>query len=46
MLLVIILAAIVALFIAGWINEEIETRKEIEEADWNREMCNYYREED
>ena len=46
MLLVILLAAIVAAFIVGWTHTEIEMHKELEEAAWNREMCNYYREED
>ena len=46
MLLVILLSAIVAAFIVGWIHTEIEMRKELEEAAWDREMRNYYREED
>ena len=49
MLLVILLAAIVAIvaaFIVGWTHTEIEMHKELEEAAWNREMCNFYREED
>ena len=46
MLLVILLSAIVAAFIVGWMHTEIEMHKELEEAAWNREMCNFYREED
>lgn len=46
MLLVILLAAIVAGFIVGLMHTEIETRKQREEAAWNREMSNYYREDD
>ena len=46
MLLVILLTAIVAAFIVGWMHTEIETRKQREEAAWDREMRNYYREED
>lgn len=46
MFLVMCLAAVVAGFIVGLMHTEIETRKQREEAAWNREMCNYYREED
>ena len=46
MFLVICLAAVIAGFIVGLMHTEIETRKQREEAAWNREMCNFYREED
>lgn len=46
MFLVICLAAVIAGFIVGLMHTEIETRKQREEAAWDREMRNYYREDD